>query len=188
MQANTSISCYFHPKDWKTFKRSINPVVDKGVGKQVFSSLCLLWGRDRGGKKGDTWQKSLKIYALFPKNFISKILSKGNDHSHVQMSNVMSVYNDKIRNNLSAQCENIHFFLFLEFIFTTSMLEKHVIFLCRKKILISLRKYEGNIVVMQKLQQKKTEGKKEGRNARERGRKEETSCTSSWNLGFLTRV
>lgn len=91
----------------------------------------------------------------------------------------MSVYNDKIRNNLSAQCENIHFFLFLEFIFTTSMLEKHVIFLCRKKILISLRKYEGNIVVMQKLQQKKTEGKKEGRNARERGRKEETSCTSS---------
>lgn len=51
MQTNTSIRCYFHPIDYETFKRSVNPVVGEGMHKKVFLSLYLPVGGTKGNGK-----------------------------------------------------------------------------------------------------------------------------------------
>lgn len=83
-QTKTFIRCYFHPKDWETFKRSIISSVGEDVRRKVFSYPLPALGR--GYMNGKYTSKPLKICAPCLKNFISRILARGNDHSHVQMS------------------------------------------------------------------------------------------------------
>ena len=99
--------------------------------KKLFSQPIAALRAWEGGRNEKYMSNPLKICAPFIKDFTSRILSKGNDYSHIQVSNVIKllILTKIIRENINAQCKNMGLFLFLTFIF---LQQACVVFLPRK--------------------------------------------------------